>query len=97
MKVKEYQCFKTDPSNYQCRIIEIDNWDEYVDKFRTTDGFIKELYPSLPRYTMATNIVDRGYNMTCEYYNQCMDVDIFHSSEIVDDAEIVRVIDTYTR
>lgn len=95
MKVKEYQCFKTDPRNYQCRIIEIDNWDEYVNKFKTMDGFIKELYPSLLRYTIATNVIDRGKNMTCEYYNQAMGLDIFHSSEIVDDSEVVCILNGY--
>lgn len=95
MKVKEYQYFKYNPLQFQCRVIEVDNWNDYVVKFRNIDGFIKDIYPPLPRCSVAKNIVDNGDAMTCEYCNQAFGVDVIHSSEIVGDNERVGVLNEY--
>lgn len=91
MKVREYQEIVDNPTYNQCRIIEIDDWDEYVYNFKIEDGFKGWRFRPIPRVAKISKLLISNNKLSCIFTNNALGKEILHISKIVNDSAPVEL------
>ena len=93
MLVREKQYITNDLTDWQERIIFINDWDEYTKQFYSNTSYSNTL--TLPRVRKIKSVSKTDKTIKVEFYHDLIDRTIVHESEIVSDDNKIGVIKEY--